>query len=83
MMDATFIAAVREFFFGNTKPTMEAFRTSADRATYFLDNIIENALDMYFVKLLNAMEAYKSAAGQLAIEIKESIQISMLLQGMQ
>ena len=79
MDDADFVASVNYFFHGNQKSTMNAEKTQADKATYFLDNVIKNNIDNCFVKLLNAMEQYGGTAEQLAREVKESIGQSMLL----
>jgi len=78
MMDTIFIASVNNFFCGDQKKAMEARNTSADRASYFLDNIIESSLEMYFEKLLDAMEVYEGPAGKLAIKIKRTILIGKI-----
>ena len=75
MTDVKFIASVNELFCGNQKADMQAENTAAGRASFFLDKVIGSSLEMYFEKLLNAMEAYEGAAGNLAIEIKKEILI--------
>ena len=55
---------------------MESKPTQADKALYFLDNVIKNGLEMYFPKLLQAMENYGGPVKQLAVEIKEKIEMS-------
>ena len=76
MDDSIFVAGINWFFCENQKSTMESKPTQADKASYFLDNVMKIGLKMYFLKLLQAMEKYGGPVEQLAIEIKEKIEKS-------
>ena len=78
MDDAIFVAMLdkNSFFVGNHKATMQSKETKVDKASYFLDYIIERHIDAYFVRLLNVMEVYGGDEQSLAREIKEKLGIS-------
>jgi len=70
------ILAKNDFFVDNQTATIKAQKTKADKASYFLNNVIFNDIEKYFVKLLNVMEVYGDKLEGLANEIKEKLGIS-------
>ena len=78
MDDPIFVAMLDKssFFVGNHKATMQSKETKVDKASYFLDYIIERHIDAYFVRLLNVMEVYGGDEQSLAREIKGKLGIS-------
>jgi len=78
MDDDNFVAMLdkNNFFVGNNKATMKAKETEVNKASYFLEYIIERHVDAYFVRLLNVMEVYGGDERSLAREIKEKLGIS-------
>ena len=75
MNDSVFMALLvqKDLFIGNQKATLEAKKTEAEKASYFLDNIIGLDIYEYFKKLLNAMEAFGYPVATLARESKERL----------
>ena len=75
--DATFVAILvkNEFFVGDQIATMEAKNTAADKASYFLSDVICHDIEKHFIKLLNLMEAYGSDLEPLAHNIKKTLGI--------
>ena len=75
MNDAVFVALLKknEFFSGNQKAAMQAQCTEVEKAQYFLDEIVERDINMFFVKLLSVMEVYGEPIATLASKIKERI----------
>jgi len=54
---------------GDQRPTMLAKQTEAEKATYFLNNIINKDIEIYFIRLLNEMEKFGGVVKQLAQDI--------------
>ncbi|XP_065898770.1 basement membrane-specific heparan sulfate proteoglycan core protein-like isoform X3 [Dysidea avara] len=79
MDDLIFVAMLEKsnFFVGNHKATMQAKQTKVDKASYFLDYIVERHVDVYFIRLLNVMEVFGGNGQSLAREIKENLGISV------
>ncbi|XP_065894416.1 uncharacterized protein [Dysidea avara] len=78
MNDVTFVNMLdrEDFFHGNSKASMLAEKTEAEKSAYFLDNIIKRNIDLYFDKLLTTMQSYdgpEGAVAKLAIEIKSKM----------
>ena len=75
MDDKKFVAILdkHSFFSGNQKDTMQAKETNADKASYFLDDVIGKDIDTYFQKLLTVMEGFGGPVATLSSEITESI----------
>ena len=82
MNDQQFVEALNaaDFFAGNTRAQMESRPTEADKASYFLTNVIDRNVDKYFVKLLNVMEKFDkdgdAAMYDLSQEIKKAMGLS-------
>ena len=76
--DVIFMAIIvkNNFFVGNQKATMIELRTEADKASYFLNNVISCNIEECFIKLLNVMEAYGGRLERLACNIKGKLGIS-------
>jgi len=62
-----------KFLIGHQKATLMAQPTRAEKASYFLNNIIGHHIEVYFETLLNVMEAYGDPVTTLAQEIKEKM----------
>jgi len=77
MEDPLFVVLLKQndFFCGNQEAVMKAQPTPVDKAQYFLDEIVERDIDMYFIKLLSVMEVYGEPIATLASKIKERIGI--------
>ena len=75
MDDAIFQALLfkNNFFSGDKNATLNAKPTKADKALYFLNNIIGCDADSCFETLLNVMEVFGDSVAALAQEIKEKI----------
>ena len=75
MDDKKFVAILdkHSFFSGNQKDTMQAKETNADKASYFLDDVIGKDIDTHFQKLLTVMEGFGGPVATLSSEITESI----------
>ena len=76
--DTIFVAIIdkNRFFVGDRKARMKAERTAADKASYFLNNVISCDVEKYFIKLLNVMETYGGHLEPLACNIKGRLGIS-------
>ena len=70
------ILAKSDFFVGSQAASIKAQKTKADKASYFLNNVVFNDVEKHFVKLLNVMEVYGDKLEGLASEIKERLGIS-------
>jgi len=75
--DVTFVAMIEmnDLFVGIQKATMEAEKTEADKAYYFLEYVISRDIENYFMKLLKVMEAYGGYLQSLVYKIKERLGI--------
>ena len=67
---------MNDLFVGIQKATMEAEKTEADKAYYFLEYVISRDIENYFMKLLKVMEAYGGYLQSLVYKIKEKLGIS-------
>ena len=75
MNDSFFMALLfqKNFFGGNQMATLNAKATEADKAMYFLDEIIARNITDYFKILLDAMEEFGVPTTTLAREIKRKV----------
>jgi len=75
MDDAVFKSLLikNNLFSGNQKATLMAQPTRAEKASYFLNSIIEHHIEAYFEILLNVMEAFGDPTTTPAQEIKKKM----------
>ena len=78
LKDVIFVSVLEKnkFFVGNQTASIKAQNKRADKASYFLNNVVFHDIEKYFVKLLNVMEVYGDKLEGLASEIKERLGIS-------